>query len=69
MPFVDIPLNISEDKLTGSIDIEAALRDGRRVFFPGLLSGADGGILYIDEVNLLADHIVKAATLTRYLAL
>jgi magnesium chelatase subunit D len=60
MPFVNIPLNVSDDKLTGSIDIETALRDGRRVFSPGLLHGADGGILYIDEVNLLADHIVNA---------
>jgi magnesium chelatase subunit D len=60
LPFVNIPLNVSEDKLAGSIDIEAALKDGRRVFSPGLLSDADGGILYIDEVNLLADHIVNA---------
>ncbi|MDR1105219.1 MAG: AAA family ATPase [Treponema sp.] len=60
MPFVNIPLNASEDKLAGSIDIEAAIKDGRRVFSPGLLYAADGGILYIDEVNLLADHIVNA---------
>jgi magnesium chelatase subunit D len=60
MPFVNIPLNISEDKLAGSIDIGAALREGRHVFSPGLLHTADGGILYIDEANLLADHIVNA---------
>lgn len=60
MPFVNIPLNVSEDKLTGSIDLGAALQEGRRVFSPGLLHAADGGILYIDEVNLLADHIVNA---------
>jgi magnesium chelatase subunit D len=60
MPFVNIPLNVSEDKLAGSIDLEAALQDGRRVFSPGLLHAADRGILYIDEVNLLADHIVNA---------
>ena len=60
MPFVNIPLNVSEDKLTGSIDIEAAIQEGRRVFSPGLLHAADRGILYIDEVNLLSDHAVNA---------
>lgn len=57
-PVVDIPLGVTEDRLIGSMDLDAALREGRREFSPGLLAEADGGFLYIDEINLLDDHLV-----------
>ncbi len=57
-PVVDLPLNASEDRVVGSLDIEAALKTGRKVFQPGLLAGAHRAILYVDEVNLLDDHVV-----------
>jgi magnesium chelatase subunit D len=57
---IDLPLNITEDRLVGSIDMERALKDGKRVLDPGLLFQADGNILYVDEVNLLSDHIANA---------
>lgn len=56
--FVDLPLGSSEDQLIGSLDLEAALQDGRVRFRPGLLARAHEGVLYIDEVNLLADGLV-----------
>ncbi len=55
---VDLPLNASEDRVVGTIDIEAAIQRGEKVFEPGLLARANRSILYIDEVNLLDDHIV-----------
>ncbi len=55
---VDLPLNTTEDRLVGSIDFEYALRTGRKRFMPGLLAEANRGIIYIDEVNLLEDHLV-----------
>lgn len=55
---VEIPANATEDRVAGTIDIEAALKEGERRFEPGLLKEADGNILYVDEVNLLDDHIV-----------
>ncbi|HUT54136.1 MAG TPA: magnesium chelatase subunit D family protein [bacterium] len=55
---VDLPLNTTEDRLVGSIDFEHALKTGRKKFQPGLLAEANRGIIYIDEVNLLADHLV-----------
>jgi len=58
VPFVNLPLGASEDRVLGSLDFERALKDGRRAFQPGLLASAHRGILYIDEVNLLADHLV-----------
>jgi magnesium chelatase subunit D len=58
VPFVDLPLGATEDRVLGTLDFERALRDGRRAFQPGLLAAAHRGILYIDEVNLLADHLV-----------
>lgn len=57
-PVVTLPLNATEDMVAGGIDFQCTMRDGCRVFQPGLLSRADGGILYVDEVNLLDDHIV-----------
>ena len=58
VPFVNLPLGASEDRVLGSLDFERALKDGRKAFQPGLLAAAHRGILYIDEVNLLADHLV-----------
>lgn len=57
-PFADLPLGATEDRVLGTLDFERALREGRRAFQPGLLADAHRGILYIDEVNLLADHLV-----------
>jgi len=58
VPVVDLPLGATEDRVCGSIDIEHALRDGVKAFEPGLLARANRGFLYIDEVNLLEDHLV-----------
>jgi magnesium chelatase subunit I len=58
MPVVDLPLGIGTDRVTGALDIEKALVDGVKTFQPGLLAKANRGYLYIDEVNLLEDHIV-----------
>ena len=55
---VDLPLNATEDRLVGSIDFEHALKTGRKKFLPGILAEANRGIIYIDEVNLLEDHLV-----------
>ncbi len=57
-PVVDLPLGVSEDRVTGALDIERALTRGEKAFQPGLLARANRGYLYIDEVNLLEDHIV-----------
>ncbi len=58
VPLVNLPLGVTEDRLLGTINLEAALQDGRKTFEPGLLASAHQGVLYIDEVNLLNDHIV-----------
>jgi magnesium chelatase subunit I len=55
---VDLPLGVSDDRVVGALDLEAALVHGERRFAPGLLARAHRGFLYIDEVNLLPDHIV-----------
>ena len=55
---VDLPLNASEDRVVGSLDLEAALREGSKRFEMGVLGKANGNVLYIDEVNLLDDHVV-----------
>ena len=57
-PVIDLPLGVSEDRVTGALDIERALTKGEKAFQPGLLARANRGYLYIDEVNLLEDHIV-----------
>jgi magnesium chelatase subunit D len=57
-PFVELPLGATEDRVIGSLDISKALRDGGTELRSGLLARADGGVLYVDEVNLLPDHIV-----------
>ena len=58
IPMVDLPLGATEDRVCGTIDIEKALTDGVKAFEPGLLAKANRGILYVDEVNLLDDHLV-----------
>jgi len=57
-PVVDLPLGVTEDRVVGSLDLEKALVHGEKSFEPGLLARAHRGFLYIDEVNLLEDHIV-----------
>jgi Mg-chelatase subunit ChlI len=54
---VDLPLNATEDRVAGTVDISRALREGERALEPGLLAEANRGILYVDEVNLLDDHL------------
>ena len=58
VPMVDLPLGATEDRVCGTIDIEKALNEGVKTFEPGLLAKANRGILYVDEVNLLDDHLV-----------
>lgn len=56
--FVTLPLGATEERLVGTLDLDAALGEGRAAFSPGVLAKADGGVLYVDEVNLLPDHLV-----------
>ena len=56
--FVTLPLGATEERLIGTLDLNAALGQGKAQFSPGVLAKADGGVLYVDEVNLLADHLV-----------
>nr|YP_009546586.1 Mg-protoporyphyrin IX chelatase [Gelidium kathyanniae]AYO27934.1 Mg-protoporyphyrin IX chelatase [Gelidium kathyanniae] len=58
VPMIDLPLGATEDRVCGTIDIEKALNEGIKTFEPGLLAKANRGILYVDEVNLLDDHLV-----------
>jgi magnesium chelatase subunit D len=58
VPLVELPVGATEDRVVGSIDLESALADGRAEYQPGLLAKAHEGILYVDEVNLLHDHLV-----------
>jgi len=57
-PFVTLPLGASEERIVGTLDLNAALGAGQARFAPGVLAAADGGVLYVDEVNLLPDHLV-----------
>ncbi|MDX2163727.1 MAG: ATP-binding protein [bacterium] len=57
-PFVDLPVSATEDRVVGTLDIEKAIQRGERAFDPGVLANANRGILYVDEVNLLDDHVV-----------
>jgi len=54
---VDLPLGVTEDRLVGTIDIESAIKEGRKQIEPGILAAVNRGVLYIDEVNLLDDHV------------
>jgi Mg-chelatase subunit ChlI len=56
--FIDLPVSATEDRVVGSLDIEKAIQKGERHFEPGVLAAANRGLLYIDEVNLLDDHVV-----------
>lgn len=56
--FVDLPVSATEDRVVGTLDIEKAIQKGERHFEPGVLAAANRGILYVDEVNLLDDHVV-----------
>lgn len=56
--FVDLPVSATEDRVVGTLDIEKAIKHGERHFDPGVLASANRGMLYIDEVNLLDDHVV-----------
>ncbi len=58
VPLVELPLGATEDRLVGSLHVEKAIHAGKREFEPGLLAAANRGILYVDEVNLLDDHLV-----------
>jgi magnesium chelatase subunit I len=58
VPVVDLPLGVTEDRVVGALDLEKALSQGIKAFEPGLLARANRGFLYIDEVNLLEDHLV-----------
>jgi Mg-chelatase subunit ChlI len=57
-PFIDLPVSATEDRVVGTLDIEKAIQRGERHFEPGVLAAANRGILYIDEINLLDDHVV-----------
>ncbi|CAK0897851.1 unnamed protein product [Prorocentrum cordatum] len=58
-PFIELPLGCTEDRLVGSLDVQASMETGKPVFEPGLLAQAHRGILYIDDVNLLQDDLVS----------
>jgi Mg-chelatase subunit ChlI len=57
-PFVDLPISATEDRVVGTLDIEKAIQQGEKHFDPGVLASANRGLLYVDEVNLLDDHVV-----------
>lgn len=58
VPFVNLPVSATEDRVVGTLDIEKAIQSGEKHFEPGVLASAHNGLLYVDEVNLLDDHVV-----------
>ena len=58
MKVVELPVSATEDRVVGTLDIEAAIREGKRSFETGILADANRNILYVDEINLLDDHVV-----------
>ena len=58
MRVTELPVSATEDRVVGTLDIEAAIREGKRSFEPGILAEANRNILYVDEINLLDDHVV-----------
>ncbi|HVA87426.1 MAG TPA: VWA domain-containing protein, partial [Candidatus Saccharimonadales bacterium] len=58
VPLVELPIGATEDRVVGTLNLEQAIKEGERLFEPGLLAAANRGILYVDEVNLLGDHLV-----------
>src|SRR5262249_32833436 len=63
VPVVDLPLGATEDRVVGSLDLEQALTAGRKSFEAGLFARAHRGFLYVDEVNLLEDHLVTCCSM------
>ena len=59
-PWIEIPVSVTEDRLFGSIDAEAAVKYGKRQLQPGLIDEANGGVVYLDDANLLRDDILSA---------
>ena len=57
-PLVELPIGATADRVLGTLDLDRALGEGKAAFQPGLLATAHGGLLYVDEVNLLPDHLV-----------
>ena len=58
IPFVELPLNVTEDSLLGGVDLERAVATGSRVLQPGILSRADGGVVFVDDINLLSPELL-----------